>query len=205
MKNKYLTSYMLAIASLVFLACTSTAQDGTVVGAATSRFDPVEGNVRRPDFTLNDVQGQSRTMDEWDGKVLLVDFWASWCVPCRHEMPLFNELRAKYGDQGFEVIGVAADELEKVEKFLAEVQVDFPIVYGEMFDVMDLSAEYGNAFGGLPFSTFVDRDGNMRDVQKPGEMSYEEAEEVLLRLLNSSLGRPFGRETTTEGAFAVRT
>ncbi len=184
MKNKYLTSYMLAIASLVFLACTSTAQDGTAVGAATSRFDPVEGNVRRPDFTLSDPQGQSRTMDEWDGKVVLVDFWASWCVPCRHEMPLFNELRAKYGDQGFEVIGVAADELEKVEKFLAEVPVDFPIVYGEMFGVMDLSAEFGNSFGGLPFSTFVDRDGTMRYVQKPGEMSYEEAEEVLLRLLN---------------------
>ena len=67
---------------------------------------------------------------------------------------------------------------------MAEVQVDFPIVYGEMFDVMDLSAEFGNSFGGLPFSTFVDRDGNMRYVQKPGQMSYEEAEEILLRLLN---------------------
>ncbi len=184
MKNKTLTSCMLVIANLVFLACTSTAQDRTAVGAATSRFDPVESGARRPDFMLTDMQGQSRTMDEWDGKILLVDFWASWCVPCRREMPLFNELRAKYGDQGFEVIGVAADEFEKVEKFLAEVQVDFPIVYGEMFDVMDLSAEYGNSFGGLPFSTFVDRDGNMRYVQKPGEMSYEEAEEVLLRLLN---------------------
>ena len=184
MKNRILTSYTLVIASLVFVAGGCMAQDGAATGEATSRFDPVEGDVRRPDFTLTDMQGQSRTMDEWDGKVLLVDFWASWCVPCRHEMPLFNELRAKYGDQGFEILGVAADDLDKVEKFLDEVQVDFPIIYGEMFDVMDLSAEYGNSFGGLPFSTFVDRDGNMRYVQKPGEMSYAEAEEVLLRLLN---------------------
>jgi thiol-disulfide isomerase/thioredoxin len=175
---------MLVSASLILAAGGCMAQDGVEAGEATSRFDPVEEDARRPDFTLSDMQGQSRSMDEWDGKVVLVDFWASWCVPCRHEMPLFNELRAEYGDQGFEVIGIAADEVEKVEQFLAEVQVDFPIVYGEMFDVMDLSAEFGNSFGGLPFSTFVDRDGNMRYVQKPGQMSYEEAEEILLRLLN---------------------
>jgi thiol-disulfide isomerase/thioredoxin len=184
MNNKILTSRTLAFASLVVFASGCMAQDGAAEDGATSRFDPVDGDVRRPDFTLTDMQGQSRTMDEWDGQVLLVDFWASWCVPCRHEMPYFNELREKYGDQGFEVIGVAADEVEKVEKFLAEVQVDFPVVYGDMFDVMDISKEYGNSFGGLPFSTFVDRDGNMRYRQKPGEMTYDEAEEVLLRLLN---------------------
>jgi len=184
MKNRILTSCTLALASLVFVAGASTAQEGVGIDAETARFYPVDGDTRRPDFTLTDMQGQSRSMDEWDGKVVLVDFWASWCVPCRREMPHFNELRAKYGDQGFEVLGVAADDVENVEKFLAEVQVDFPIIYGEMFGVMDISAEYGNSFGGLPFSTFVDRDGNMRYIQKPGEMTYDEAEEVLLRLLN---------------------
>jgi len=184
MNNKILTSCMLALASLVFFTGAGMAQEGVATDDETARFSPVDGDVRRPDFTLTDMQGQTRTMDEWDGKVVLVDFWASWCVPCRHEMPYFNELREKYGDQGFEVLGVAADDVEKVEEFLAEVQVDFPIVYGEMFGVMDISKEYGNSFGGLPFSTFVDRDGNMRYTQKPGEMTYDEAEEVLLRLLN---------------------
>jgi len=182
MKNKILSSCLLALASLVFLVGAANTQD--IAGEATTRFSPVEGDQRRPDFTLTDMQGASRTMDEWDGQVLLVDFWASWCIPCRHEMPLFNELREKYGDQGFEVLGIAADDVEKVEEFLKEVQVDFPVIYGDMFDVMDISKEYGNSFGGLPFSTFIDRDGNMRYVQKPGEMSYEEAEEVLLRMLN---------------------
>ena len=79
---------------------------------------------------------------------------------------------------------VEPEHYHVTSKFLAEVQVDFPIVYGDMFDVMDISKEYGNSFGGLPFSTFVDRDGNMRYTQKPGEMTYDEAEEVLLRLLN---------------------
>ena len=184
MKNKIVASGTTLVLTLVFGIGVLVAQDDADPREETSRFIPVDGDARRPDFSLLDMQGETRTMDEWDGQVVLVDFWASWCIPCRHEMPYFNELRAKYGDQGFEVIGIAADDYEKVEEFLAEVQVDFPIVYGEMFDVMDLSAEYGNSFGGLPFSTFVDRDGNMRYVQKAGEMTYDEAEEVLLRLLN---------------------
>ena len=98
-------------------------------------------------------------------------------------MPTFNALRAAYRDQGFEVVGLAADELENVREFLDEVPVDFPIVYGELYDVMDLSAAYGNAVGGLPFSAFVDRDGRVRYTQKPGEVTYEEAEEILKRLL----------------------
>lgn len=184
MTDKPVVSCLAIVASFVLGASALLAQGGADPREPTSRFNPVEGEVRRPDFALLDMEGRTRTMDEWDGQVVLVDFWASWCIPCRHEMPLFNELRARYGDQGFEVIGIAADDRDKVEQFLTEVQVDFPIVYGELFGVMDLSAEYGNSYGGLPFSTFVDRDGNMRYVQKAGEMTYEEAEEVLLRLLN---------------------
>ena len=136
MKHRLLRSCLLGLAGLVLVSGAGNTQDAG--GDATTRFDPVVGDVRRPDFTLTDMEGASRSMDEWDGKVLLVDFWASWCIPCRHEMPYFNELREKYGDQGFEVLGIAADDVEKVEAFLAEVQVDFPVIYGEMFDVMDL-------------------------------------------------------------------
>ena len=149
----------------------------------TDHFEAVDKGVHRPDFTLATVDGDFRSIEEWDGQVLLIDFWASWCIPCRKEMPMFNALRATYRDQGFEVVGLAADEVEKVRKFLNEVQVDFPIVYGDVFDVMDLSAEYGNSFGGLPFSAFIDRDGHIRYTQKPGELTFEAAEKILKRLL----------------------
>ena len=100
-----------------------------------------------------------------------------------NERQAVEESFAKSVIWGFEVVGLAADDLEKVQEFLDEVQVDFPIVYGDLFDVMDISAEYGNSFGGLPFSVFIDRDGNIRYIQKPGEVTFEEAEEILKRLL----------------------
>ena len=79
------------------------AQDGP-----SERFRAVDA-YERPDYTLDTVDSQSLSADTWDGKVVLVDFWASWCVPCRREMPEFNRLRAEYADQGFEVVGIAAD------------------------------------------------------------------------------------------------
>lgn len=149
----------------------------------TARFIPAAEAKARPDFSLPDLAGGERAMSEWDGKVVLVDFWASWCVPCREEMPAFNALRAEYADQGFEVVGIAADDLDKVEEFIAQIPMDFPVVYGDVFDMMDLSNEFGNYYGGLPFNVFVDRDGMIRYLQKPGAVTYEEAEEILKRLL----------------------
>lgn len=151
--------------------------------AETERFLPVTELTQRPDFALPDLTGNERAMSEWDGNVVLVDFWASWCVPCREEMPTFNALREAYGDQGFEIVGIAADDLDKVEDFIAKIPIDFPVVYGDVFDMMDLSEEFGNYYGGLPFNVFVDREGRIRYIQKPGAVSYEEAEEILNRLL----------------------
>ena len=172
------TARLASGAVLLAAAAAVVAQD-----LGTERFAAVANAPRRPDFTLTAVDGEPRSVSEWDGKVLLVDFWASWCIPCRKEMPAFNRLRAEYADQGFEVVGLAADSLDKVVEFLDEVAVDFPVVYGDLFDVMDISEAYGNTYGGLPFNAFVDRDGIIRYVQKPGEVTFEEAEEILLRLL----------------------
>ena len=139
-------------------------------------------------FELSDLNGAVRNSDEWNGKPLLVNFWATWCVPCRKEMPVLMELHEKYADQGFEVIGLAAElgtagsDPEKVATFVKEMGLRYPILFGEMEAVIDISKRYGNRIGGIPYSAFVDRDGVVRHV-KFGEMSVDEAEEMLADIL----------------------
>ena len=135
-------------------------------------------------FELSDLDGTIRNSDEWNGKPLLVNFWATWCVPCRKEMPGLMELHEKYADQGFEVIGLAAElgtagsDPEQVANFVKGMGIRYPILFGEMEAVIDISKRYGNRIGGLPYSAFVDRDGVVHHV-KFGEMSLDEAEEML--------------------------
>jgi thiol-disulfide isomerase/thioredoxin len=133
-------------------------------------------------FELMDLDGNMRSSDEWSGKPLLVNFWASWCVPCRKEMPALMELHEKYADQGFEVIGIAADELEKINAFLEKTPVSYPLLYGEITSVFELSEGYGNEIGVLPHSAFVDRDGVVRH-SVIGEITVEEAEELIFDIL----------------------
>ena len=135
-------------------------------------------------FELSDLDGTIRNSDEWSGKPLLVNFWATWCVPCRKEMPGLMDLHEKYADQGFEVIGLAAElgtagsDPEKVANFINEMGIRYPILFGEMEAVIDISKRYGNRIGGLPYSAFIDRNGLVRHV-KFGELSLDEAEEML--------------------------
>jgi len=170
------------LGGLWLLSLTASVPAAIAQEVPNERFRTVEA-FARPAYTLDTVDNQTLSAAAWDGKVVLVDFWASWCIPCRKEMPEFNRLRAEYADQGFEVVGIAADELEKVQEFLSEVSVSFPIVYGDVSDVMDISEQYGNDYGGLPFSAFIDRDGNVRYTQRPGLVTFEEAESILKSLL----------------------
>ena len=174
-----ITSRMLAVWLIAIAASMPAA---LAQESPSDRFRAVEAYTR-PAFTFNTVENQPLSVDEWAGQVVLVDFWASWCVPCRQEMPEFNRLRAEYGEQGFEVVGIAADDLDKVQAFLAEVPVNFPIIYGDVDSVMKIAAEYGNNFGGLPFSAVIDRDGNVRYVQRPGIVTFEDVEAVVRTLL----------------------
>ena len=139
-------------------------------------------------FELSDLDGTIRSSDEWNGKPLLVNFWATWCVPCRAEMPVLMELHEKYADQGFEVIGLAAEldaagtDPEKVATFVEKYGIGYPILFGELDAVMDISRRYGNEIGGLPYSAFIDSDGVVRHV-KFGELTVDEAEEMLRDIL----------------------
>jgi len=135
----------------------------------------------RPEFQLEDLDGRVRNVREWDGKVLLVNFWATWCPPCIREMPLLIELQKKYGEQGLQVIGLAIDDEQSVRDFVDTHGITFPIVAGEL-EVMELATRFGNLLNALPYTAFVDRNGDIVQVV-PGEISREAAEKIIQSLL----------------------
>lgn len=110
-----------------------------------------------PDFTLPRLDGGSLRLSSFRGKVVLLDFWATWCVPCREETPHFVELQQKYGDRGLQVIGVSMDDSpDPVRTFYQQFHINYPVVMG--------TAETGSAYGGvlgLPIAFLIDREGHI--------------------------------------------
>ncbi len=135
----------------------------------------------RPEFTLQDIEGKMRNINEWDGKVILVNFWATWCPPCKKEIPDFMALQDQYGEKGFQIIGVAIDDEESVKDFADTLGMNYPIMAAELA-AMDIARSYGNRIGALPFSTFVDRSGTIKHT-KAGELSKVEAEKIIQSML----------------------
>ena len=141
---------------------------------------PMTGTAR-PDFRLPDLEGIVRSPDEWDGKVLVVNFWATWCPPCRKEIPAFMELQDQYGQRGLQFIGIAVDERDVVQDYADVMGINYPILFGEL-DAIEVGKAYGNRFGALPFTVVVNRQGKVA-FTKQGELSRDEAEHIILSLL----------------------
>ncbi|MDX5333888.1 MAG: TlpA family protein disulfide reductase [Gammaproteobacteria bacterium] len=135
----------------------------------------------RPDFTLPDLEGRDRAIGEWDGQIVLVNFWATWCPPCRKEMPAFMELREQYNAQGFEIVGVAIDDPQQVQDFIDTLGVNYPVLHGDV-DAMEIAKAYGDRFVTLPYSVLLDREGRIRFIQ-PGELHKEVLEAQIQALL----------------------
>ena len=108
--------------------------------------------------TLPDLDGKPETLRQWRGKVLAINFWATWCAPCREEIPLFVKFQKKYGGQGLQFVGIAIDRPEKVRPYAAELQMNFPVLIGSM-DSIELTRMFGNRAGVLPFTVIFGRTG----------------------------------------------
>lgn len=123
-----------------------------------------------PDFTLKSLEGTNLRLDEYRGQVVLLNFWASWCGPCRQEMPLLSQLQARYEPLGFTLLGVNVEsDSQAALAWLKATPVTFPILF-------DTANEVAGRFGveGMPSTVFVDRAGNVRYVHrgyKPGDES----------------------------------
>lgn len=148
---------------------------GQASGAAANQ------SARRPDFTLNDLKNAPHQIGEWDGKVLVVNFWATWCPPCRKEIPQFIALQQEFGTRGLQFLGIAIDDPQAVGEFVQSLQLNYPILVGEQ-DAIDVAKTYGNLIGALPYTVVVDRKGTIV-LTHQGELSGHQLEQVILRLI----------------------
>ena len=113
---------------------------------------------QRPEFWLPDPQGVRRGISEWDGKLVVMNFWATWCPPCLHEIPMFITLQERYAGRGVQFLGIAIDDADKVRAFAGEVGLNYPTLHGQM-DAIEVMGAYGNKTGGLPYTVVIDREG----------------------------------------------
>lgn len=138
-------------------------------------------HVVAPDFSLPDLSGKKLNLSSYRGKVVLLDFWATWCDPCRDEIPHFIDLQNKYGDQGLQIIGVSMDDgPEPVREFYQRYRVNYPVVMGNA----KTGELYGGVFG-LPIAFLIGRDGRIA-MKHAGATNISVLEKEIVNLLRSS-------------------
>ncbi len=123
-----------------------------------------------PDFTLPSNKGTNIRLEEHRGKVVMINFLASWCGPCRQEMPLLDDLYQRYNKAGFVILGVSLDDTQaKTDELLSKIPVTFPVLYDTESSISEL---YNVA--AMPTTVMVDRNGNMRYLHKGYKPGFEE-------------------------------
>jgi len=135
----------------------------------------------RPDFSLQDTSDKPHDIKEWDGKVILLNFWATWCPPCRREIPTFINMYKKYHDKGFMIVGVALDTKQNAIDFVDPMGINYPILVGEQNGIA-LTQEYGNNLGVLPYTVIIDRKGVIRHTVRH-ELDQQQVEQLITPLL----------------------
>jgi thiol-disulfide isomerase/thioredoxin len=147
---------------------------GTVTGSAPADADSVARLLNAP---LTDPTGKPETLAPFKGRVLVVNFWASWCGPCVEEMPTLARLSRQYEKKGVQFVGIGIDSASNVQTFLQKVPVDYPIFVGG-FGGADLARGLGNGAGALPFTVVIDAKGAVRST-KIGQIAPDELQRTL--------------------------
>lgn len=132
-------------------------------------------------IALPDTKGVEQPLEQWKGKVLVVNFWATWCVPCREEMPRFVKAQQELGGRGVQFVGIAIDQPDKIDAFASELRLNYPSLVGG-YGAIELSKTMGNRLGALPFTVIVDRAGRVAQTQL-GPLKEANLRSILAQLL----------------------
>jgi thiol-disulfide isomerase/thioredoxin len=160
---------------------------------------------RLPQFSLEDRTGKATSIATFEGKSLVINFWATWCAPCRSEIPLLKTLHADWAGRGVSVVGIAVDYRDKVLEFANEFKIGYPLLIGEQ-DALDAAAAFGVQSPVFPFTVFTDRRGEVVALFV-GELHRAQAELILSEVQSLNKGLvllPAARREIAEGLRALK-
>lgn len=180
MQNLYYKNILLSVFFIFTLSACS--KDSPVSGLNQGDgYIPQYGKAlvgkKAENFSLNSLDDKKVSLSDFKGQVVLVNFWATWCPPCRHEIPGFVDVYNGQNSNGFTVIGIAIDQKELIKDFVDEFNIPYPIVYGSG-DANAVAIQYGNSIGALPFNVILDKEQIVRYAE-PGELSKERLENLI--------------------------
>jgi len=130
---------------------------------------------------LPDAHGQPQSLQQWKGKIAIVNFWASWCIPCREEMPELSKLQTRYEAKNVVVLGISTDDLDKMRAFSKDVPVSYPLLAGD-YQAIQLAEQLGNDKGVLPYTLIVDANGHIEKTYF-GRVNQALLEQTLIPML----------------------
>jgi len=182
-------------------------------------FDPAAGTAsapgataplkipeRLPEFSLGGPTGKPTSIATWRGKSLIINFWATWCAPCRHEIPLLQSIRRQWLDRNVEVVGIAVDYRDKVVAYASDLKITYPLLIGED-DALDVAKAFGVDSPAFPFTVFTDRRGEVVALYV-GELHKPQADLILsvVQSLNQNqVQLPEARHTIADGLRSLNT
>jgi len=194
-------AFIMLIAGVLFYAAripvekaqpeTTVAEPATETAADDSGFVPVY-----PAFSLPDTDGVEHALAEWSGKHRLLNFWATWCAPCRREIPLLKAFQDEHGANGFQIIGIAVDFPEDVARYAESAEFNYPILVGQE-DAMAIAETSGVDFIGMPFTMIVASDGELLNSHM-GEIHEADLEHIV-RVLNMLDSGEIDKESARKG------
>jgi thiol-disulfide isomerase/thioredoxin len=169
--------------SLFIVSCLSLILFNHSVVIAAEKDKAISNAWELPPLMLNDLKGQQHNLYDWHGKVIMLNFWATWCGPCQIEIPDFIAYQKDYAKKGLQIVGIGLDETRKLRNYVRTVGINYPVLQADPESQYSLLKQWGNSFGVLPFTVIIGKEGHLVYMQQ-GIFKKEAFDTYVKPLLN---------------------